>query len=221
MSFAATHLIGFGVVRAVAAGGKVLTYQTNATDPTNATSWTFTAQAIGTAAADRYVIVGVGISNNASEPTSVTVGGVSATKVVGTAGGAHCAGLWVALVTGGTTADIVVNASGTTDRCAIGVWSATGLLSVTPNNTATSNAATGSCTVTTLAGGFAISFCHLGYGTVTWSGTGVTQDFNASIEASVKNTGASASTDGTSLTFTATYSASFDATTRPMVAASW
>jgi len=221
MSFAATHLVGFGAIRDAAAGGKVLAYQTNAADPANLTTYTFSAQAIGTAASDRYVIVGVAGSNTASEPSTVTVGGVSATKVVGTAGGNHSAGLWVALVTSGSTADIVVTWPGSIDRCAIGVWSSTGLSSVTPSNTATSNATPGSCTVTTLAGGFAIAFSHLGYGTVTWSGTGVTQDFNTSIEASVKNTGASAATDGTNLTFTATYSTTFDATTRPMVAASF
>lgn len=201
---------------------KTSTYQTNNSDSTNATSWTYTAQAIGSAASDRYVIVGVGTSNNANEPSSVTIGGISATKVVGTAGGNHSAGLWVANVTTGTTADIVVSITGTTDRCAIGVWTATGLASGTPGNTATSNASPGSCTVTTTNGGFAIAYSHLGYGTVTWSGTGVTQDFNATIEASVKNTGARvAPTDGSSVTFTATYSSTFDGTTRPLVAASW
>lgn len=214
------NLVGFGGFTA-AAGGKVLTYQTSTSDSTNASSYTFTAQAIGTAAADRYVIVGAAGSNTASEPSSVTVGGVSATKAVGTAGGNHSAGLWVALVTSGSTADIVVTWPGSIDRCAIGVWSATGLSSVTPSNTATSNASPGSCTVTTLADGFAIAYSHLGYGTVTWSGTGVTQDFNTSIEASVKNTGASAPTTGSNLTFTSTYSATFDGTTRPMVAASF
>jgi len=215
------NLVGFGGFTEAGSAGKVLTYQTNATDSTNASSWTFSSQSIGTAAADRYVIVGVGISNNASEPTGVTIGGASATKVVGTAGGNHCAGLWVLLVTSGSAADIVVTASGTTDRCAIGVWSATGLSSGTPHNTATSNASPGVATVTTVADGFAIAYSHLGYGTVTWSGTGVTQDFNATIEASVKNTGAHASTDGTNLTFTATYSSTFNGTTRPLVAASW
>lgn len=205
----------------VSASGKVLTYQTSTSDSTNLTTYTFASQAIGTAASDRYVIVGVAGSNTASEPSSVTIGGVSATKAVGTAGGNHSAGLWVANVPSGSTASIVVVWPGAIDRCAIGVWSATGLSSVTPTNTATSNASPGVGAVTTLSGGFAVAFSHLGYGTVTWSGTGVTQDFNTTIEANVKNTGASATTDGTTKTFTATYSATFDGTTRPLVAASF
>lgn len=189
---------------------KVLAYQTATYSDTDASSYTFTSQAIGAAASDRYVIVGVGHSNAAADPSSVTIGGVSATKIASvTAGSVHNASLWIALVTTGTTADIVVTVAGS-NRCGIGVWSATGLSGTTAVATGTSTATNPSATIATVAGGFAIGFVHIGYPASgdTWTGTGVTERFDTNGESDTNYTGADAPTTGSNITLTCTPSAS-------------
>ena len=85
---------------------------------------TFSNVAIGSAASDRIVVVGVGNSNTTFSPvTSVTIGGVSASSV-----GNHSAfaSIWWALVPTGTTATIVVSSSDTFELLGIQVAAMTG-----------------------------------------------------------------------------------------------
>jgi hypothetical protein len=218
----ATSLVGFGGRHSTSAAAKVLTYQTNASDGADLTTYTFSSQAIGTAAADRYVIVGVGGANTGSNPSSVTIGGVSATNVVQTNGGIHSGSLWIALVPTGTTANIVVVWPSGLNRCGIGVWSATGLSGTAANDTASSNASPGSATVATLAGGFAIGYAFIGYAGTGVSWTNLTGRFAVSVEAGISNSGADVATVGGNLAVTATYTSTyFEGTTRPMVVAAW
>ena len=90
------------------------------------TTYTFTAQAVGTAASDRIVVVGFGGEEQTTRTlTSVTIGGNTATvHQYEHAGGTFSfAGIASYNLTTGTTANIVLTFSGACDRCYIQVWS--------------------------------------------------------------------------------------------------
>lgn len=121
----------------------------SAADDSNLLAYTFTAQAIGAAAADRRIFVSAtssASSNNAAVST-ITIGGISATihaqaqNTGNTRNGVVA--IASAIVPSGTTADVVV--THTTDvgvllGCHVSVYRATGLVSGTPVDTATANA---------------------------------------------------------------------------------
>lgn len=91
------------------------TYVGTASSSSNASSYTFSGQAIGTAASDRYVIVAAtGGANFSQSINSCTVGGAATTRVANVSG-FECAAIFItnAPVTSGTTADIVINCSST------------------------------------------------------------------------------------------------------------
>jgi hypothetical protein len=85
---------------------------------TPGTTFTFNSQAIGTAAADRWVIVATSSNPFGFFPSSVTIGGVAATLIIQ----ASVTSMWAALVPTGTTANIVVNLASTDDRVIMGYW---------------------------------------------------------------------------------------------------
>lgn len=125
-------LIGSNMAFFASAGGPVaISYQSTANVESVQSTFTFSSLAIGTAAAGRYVVVGIESHNNTggnSAISSVTVGGVSATQVVHstTSDAASVADIWIAAVPTGTTANVVVNYSGTQPRCGVTLWRMTG-----------------------------------------------------------------------------------------------
>jgi len=95
----------------------------------NTPPWTFSTVAIGTAAANRVVVVGVvAYDAGANQITSVTIGGNAATKAIDTStagaiGTARVAGIYYLVVAAGATATIVVNAlNSPAVSAAIAVW---------------------------------------------------------------------------------------------------
>jgi hypothetical protein len=92
-------------------------FQTTQTNTGFASSYTFSNQNIGTAAADRWVIVAV---QSAIAATGATVGGVTATKIIEDS--APSTNIWAALVPTGTTASIVITFPSLTNGCMIGYW---------------------------------------------------------------------------------------------------
>jgi hypothetical protein len=134
------------------------TYQTHAVSGVDGPTFTFSSQAIGTAASDRRVIVGVVGGVSTTTVSSLTIGGNSATLVTRRQDGGCTAELWIALVTSGTTADVVVTWGTLQGRCAIAVWSTAGLTSNTPSDTdgATIAAGSSSVSITTQANGFVV-----------------------------------------------------------------
>lgn len=100
------------------------------------TTYTFAGQALGAAGA-RHIIVAVhSMQSTPRTITSVTVAGITAALVPGTAATytsnfAHRSALYIAAVPTGTTGDVVVTMSGATDNCGISVWAAYDLLSAT------------------------------------------------------------------------------------------
>lgn len=210
VSPASANLVLSSAAPTVAIGGgtKVLAWETGAYLAGNGnTSRTFAAQDIGTAAADRRVIVGVGVYTGVSlnpDIASCTIGGVAATRVATVLGSdAQACAIFVAHVPTGTTADIIPQMDGgiVPNHWGIGVWSATGLSAETAVDADSMNAAaftTGNTglALTTLAGGFVVAFSANLVG-MTW--TNGTERFHETFFE-----GADSTTAGTSHTITCT-----------------
>lgn len=155
------------------------------------TTTTFPAHAIGTAAADRYVLVGAQMNiGTARSITSITIGG-NAASLTATGSSVRCSAFGILAVPTGTTANIVVTWSGSgSGHCRIGVWNINGgLLSVTP--TSTSNDTDGAVSVLVDAGGVAFAIAS-GSNNTTGTWTGVTEDYDTAVTNSLMTTGASA-----------------------------
>jgi hypothetical protein len=140
-----------------------VSYQTSTASTTDGTTYTFTSQAIGFARSTRYVVVGVVARESpdtSAQTVTVTVGGIAATQVVlatsTAASGRNLAGLYIAAVPTGTTADVVVEFSGGVNFCGLGVWALYDLNSPTATNTATSTSSSQTLSVDVNANGVAI-----------------------------------------------------------------
>jgi hypothetical protein len=150
-------------------------------------TYTFSGVSIGTAGANRHVIVGImSLADNLGVTgiSSVTIGGVTATTQVAvndTATGSFSA-LVIAAVPTGTTGDVVVNMTTTQARLRIGVWAAYDLTSPTAVTTNQSkNANPSVLNINTQAGDIVVG---VGFNntasSVSW--TGATERFDASLE---------------------------------------
>ena len=112
---------------------------------TDATSYTFSSEAIGSPAENRVIALCIGSrSANSTTVSSITIGGVSATKQVeyrNLSNGTTLANIWTAEVPTGSTADIVVTFSGPVYRCGVGIYRIVGIQSQVPysSNGATAN----------------------------------------------------------------------------------
>lgn len=114
---------------AVQAGGAVaaaVTYRT-AQSAAGVNTMTLSTVAIGTAAANRRVVVGVGLDDAAVNVTSVTIQGIAAERIINRRVGttAIAAQIWAATVPAGTTADVVIGASGFANELSAAVWTVT------------------------------------------------------------------------------------------------
>lgn len=108
----------------------------------NLTTYTFSSQNLGTADANRYIIVAVcARSSDGSDRNlnSVTVGGVSATVNANSMFSGNTVALAVAAVPTGTTGDVVVTFSGGMGNCGIGLYRALDLSSTTAFDSATAS----------------------------------------------------------------------------------
>lgn len=169
----------------MAAGGAkkeppVLTYVTATMTGGNFSSRTFPSFSIGSASPTRRVIVALSVYGSATNIASVTVAGQSTTKLVQAQNGGTVTAIFVTdnPVTSGTTADIAITLNANSDRWAIATYSATGLTSVTPVGTATTNTNGGSVSVSGSKDGFIVGVGGgSGYygegGSASW--TGLTQ----------------------------------------------
>ena len=95
----------------------------------NLTQYTFSGFAIGAAAANRVVVVGVAVEGNNNAPGAIsgTIGGVTATaptelQANPDAGTKVLSAIMYAVVPTGTTADVVVDVAAAPSNCAIIVW---------------------------------------------------------------------------------------------------
>lgn len=147
-------------------------------DTTDTDTYTFSSQNLGTAAADRYIIVaaaGRTVSTDLNI-SSITVGGVTATVVQSaqSAVGDNDLTIAIAAVPTGTTGDVVVTYNTTSLRCQICLWRATGLASATPTDTDQDDGEPGThdpSVSLTVPNGFAVGIVSNDASTsVTWSG---------------------------------------------------
>lgn len=142
MSLMVNQLSGFG------AGGSAvaptLTFIGTASLTTNTSTYTFSSQDIGTPGSDRLVVVVAAAYESSSSagdtPSSITIGGVSATiHATGAGTGFNSASVSIAslLVASGSTADIVVTMPDAQVGMAIVVLALTGYSSAVPTTDAT------------------------------------------------------------------------------------
>lgn len=133
---------------AFAPSGPDFSHIASTSDDSNQTTYTFASQSFGAVASDRRIIVSIrasGTSTNNNSISTVTIGGVSATIHAqannnGNTRNGH-AGVASAAVPTGTSGSIVIVYAtdlGLLLGCHISVYRATGLVSGTPFDTATS-----------------------------------------------------------------------------------
>ena len=179
---------------------KVLTYVT-ATDAAGGGSpQTFATVSIGTAAYDRRVILAVAAGGGATvgTVTGITVGGVSATKIVEQlgAGNQTRSQIWIALVPSGTTADIILTYSASVSQFGIGVWNATGLSVNTAFASGGSTADPGTATLACTGGGFCVSLAATFNLSTSLTWTNVTEKYDQVQGTQLTHSGASIATVG-------------------------
>jgi len=144
----------FGSARVAGGGGGTTGgYVSTNVSTSNTTTYTFTSQAIGTAASDRRVVVGIMNRDALAVPASVTVDGVGLTMDASKQN-TGAASIWSAPIPSGSTGTIVVTYSVANTCCGIGVWETNG----DPVATGVSgvNSATPAVTVSTSPGDFVI-----------------------------------------------------------------
>lgn len=157
-----------------------ITYLQSATTATNGTTMTFSSQNVGTADADRYVIVGIiGRSNDGANKTldSVTIGGVSATISVSGWNSGNVAAIAIAAVPSGTTATVALTFSDTMTSAGISMWSELKVSSLTATSTGTDTTDALSANIN-LTNGFvvAIAKSDTGSDSATWTNADENQD---------------------------------------------
>jgi len=160
--------------------------------------YTFAGKDIGAVASDRVIAVGVGTSSgtNAAVISSVTIGGISATKAISSnAEENSLSDIWYATVPTGTTATVVVTYTLEQQRCGIGVWAVYNS-SGAPTATAEDNqdiadaSAVTSTTINVPANGGVLAYaCGVSGGVLTFTLAGVTEDFDENIASIVYHTG--------------------------------
>jgi len=185
----------------------------------NASSYTFTGASLGSTGGDRHIILAIGssVGNSGRNLSSVTIAGVSASAATivrtGTISGAtRLAAIVIASVPTGTTGDIVINFNAGVNRVQLGVYAARNLISATRQAVAgvSSNLSNSTgpfdVSVTGTTAGFVVAVAETPEPN-TWTWTGVTEDFDETIEASNAVSGASLNTSSSgTVSITATQS---------------
>lgn len=160
--------------------------------------FTFSAVPYGPAFSGRKIVAGIGFRENIIVTvSSVTIGGVAASAIAGaavdfTAGSLSSIAFYQATVPTGDTGDIVVTLSGSTLRCALGVWSLRNARTVIDTGTSTADPAAD--TLITAGRGVVLGYgfeTHNAVG-ITAAWTGLTENFDAQVEGNTTHTGASA-----------------------------
>lgn len=200
-------------------------FQASTMDAVARTTYTFASQNIGPASATRYVVAAVSIvSSVARTISSVTIGGVAATLVPNgqavTQSFIYRTAFYIAAVPTGTTASIVVTASGGCDAGMLsGVWALYDLNSATPvdsdgDTTFTSPFSVPS--VNTSADGILLAAAmylrNSGTSAFGWTNATERSDLSSSaLGATIGNSGADATTSGAGVVVSATIAGTIDA----------
>jgi len=163
----------------------------SASDSTDASSFTLSMTGMIT---NGHRIIGViGRGTAVRTITGMTLDGVTANQaVVANNGGSTCA-IWVAASTLNTTGDLAITLDGVWVRMAAGVWNVQNLQSTTATATAADTAAPLSQTINVSAAGacFAAAYNQNTTGSDQFTWTGLTDDFDLSLEGTASAGGAS------------------------------
>lgn len=213
----------------------------NATSTASTAAHTFSGQAIGDADSTRVIAVAVGMGDNASDTSSsprtissVTVGGSALTKQIGASAlvngiESFKAEIWSAVITSGTTADVVVTMSGTIGSnrgVAISVHRLVGNVSAAPNATASDSDNSDTTdpltvSVNTEANGYVIC-CGVSFktapNTASWSGA---TELTDAMTGNVAQTAANHSTTSKESTRTITVTFTTGGNGQAAASASW
>ena len=172
---------------AAASDGDALTVSFEDTDfnDGSATSYTFSSLDLGTAASDRSIVVMAGHTRGVATTTAITaltIGGVSATKIIGPTSilsGGYAQEVWWADVPTGTTGDVVVTVNSTTIYMGISVTALYGdnILYAIGTDLTANNTTDVTVTIGVPAGGVAIASAKA-LASITWTWTGVTEEYD-------------------------------------------
>lgn len=164
----------------------VATYIVTGVSSTNLSTYTFTSANIGTAAADRIVLVAITARGNTAgnfTVGSVTIGGNAATvdSTTNAGNGREVSTFAYLLVPSGTTATIVVNFNGgTMDVCATHIYNINGQASNTPVGSAVSYSPAPSAAPGTQTNGCAVC-CVMGDTNTNYTWTNATEDYDTAL----------------------------------------
>lgn len=151
----------------------------HAYNPADQTSYSFASQSFGVAADNRHVVVCVGglAGAGARSVSSMTIGGVAATKVVEIALNAVACAIYIANVPTGTTGTVSVTFNAPMVRAAIAVYRVVFIGSAVAHDTATNVGDPASVNIDVPAGGVGIGFSiNANITSVIWSG--LTEDID-------------------------------------------
>lgn len=191
--------------------GPSLTYVGTGANADNQSTYTFSAVSFGAPELGRYMVAAIAMrdDNSSGQTNSVTIGGVSATRVVSLAktfgsSNAVDASIWIAAVPTGTSGDVVATMQTTSGSCGLALYRLTGIAS--PTAAATASNSTGGATsldvsLNTLNRGMAIGISAVS-STQALGWSGLTED----VETQVQTGGINANLrfSGASLLLTAT-----------------
>lgn len=177
-------------------------------------SYSFSGVSLGTAASDRWIILGVhGLANedySATAITSCTVNGYTGVPVAQDyyTDDRAVIGIVVAYCPTGTTGTIVVNFNSDVGACYISVWEVNGLVKFAPYDSDTDTSGSMSITLDTLADGFIIAVGSAEdtfISTATWTNVTERYDTEKSIVTAFNTsshtvTGADTTTSGSAVT---------------------
>ncbi len=171
-------------VNAVTSTALTVTFTDSSVDTSNSTAYTFSSQAIGAAGSDRTIVVATnGEGGGASRYVStLTIGGVSATKIVSSLSENlywPCE-MWKAVVPTGTTADIIVTWDSNMSECGLGVWDVRNMGGVFSSGTDSTDP--GNTTLWIPAGGVGIGSMKSGGGVASYTWTGLTKDYDELVD---------------------------------------
>lgn len=211
------HAIETGIAAPLASS---VTFTDSASSGTNGTSFDFAGIDIGTAAANRWVVVCIkGYQATAADVdfSSVTIAGETGIAAVKNEIGDAAGGIYYANVPTGTSGTISVVFTNSADRCAIMVYDCK-MSGGTPYDTATSVSDPSDLSLSVPAGGIIIG-AAIANSNTTVSWTGLDEDVDTTIESSVYS---SASRAFTGQVDPQTISADFGSAVKiTSVAASW
>lgn len=191
-----------------------LTYLQDAASTSDASTYTFSAQNLGSAASDRVIrVIGFARGTVGVSSVTVTVGGVTATvdRLLGYTGTGNAVFLAQAEVPTGTTGDVVVTWSASQLRTAVALFRQTGdALGVLDYQAVQGFGLTASLDVDTAPGGAVLgaAFYPSSAGTGSWTWTGLVEDDDAQFgaEAGAYSVAHLETTNADGLTVTATSS---------------